>query len=59
MKDFYLTTGRYDAVAMVEAPDDLTQAKLALAIGAAGNTRSETLRAFTEDEYRKMVSELP
>jgi uncharacterized protein with GYD domain len=59
LKAFYLTTGRYDGVAIVEAPDDATQAKLALSLGARGNTRSETLRAFTEKEYRKIVSELP
>ena len=59
LKTFYLTTGQYDGVAIVEAPDDRTQAKLALSIGVMGNTRSETLRAFSEDEYRKLVAELP
>ena len=59
LKAFYLTTGQYDGVAIVEAPDDRTQAKLALSIGVMGNTRSETLRAFSEDEYRKLVAELP
>lgn len=59
LREFYLTTGRYDAVAIVDAPDDQTQARLALAIGAQGNTRSETLRAFTEGEYRQLVSGLP
>jgi hypothetical protein len=28
LREFYLTTGRYDGVAVVEAPDDTTQAKL-------------------------------
>jgi uncharacterized protein with GYD domain len=28
-------------------------------IGAQGNIRTETLRAFTEDEYRKMIAALP
>ena len=51
--------GRYDAVVVSEAPDDETVAKLALSIGSQGNTRTETLRAFTEDEYRKMVAALP
>jgi len=27
--------------------------------GSLGNVRTETLRAFTEDEYRKIVSVLP
>jgi uncharacterized protein with GYD domain len=59
MREFYLTTGQYDGVVVVEAPDDITQAKLALSVNAAGNSRSETLRAFNEDEYRLLVSGLP
>ena len=59
LKAFYLTTGQYDAVAIVEAPDDRTQAKLALSIGSQGMSRSETLRAFSEEEYRKIIAELP
>jgi len=34
-------------------------AKFALTIGAQGNVRTETVRAFTEDEYPKIVSGLP
>jgi uncharacterized protein with GYD domain len=56
---FYLTMGRYDIVAISEAPDDAAAAKVALAIGAAGNVTTETLRAFTEDEYREIVAALP
>ncbi len=59
LKGFYLTMGRYDAVAIVEAPDDATIAKLALAGGSQGFVRSEGMRAFTEDEYRKIVAFLP
>jgi uncharacterized protein with GYD domain len=51
--------GRYDIVAISEAPDDETAAKVALAIGSAGNVTTETLRAFTEDEYRAIVAALP
>jgi uncharacterized protein with GYD domain len=56
---FYLTMGRYDAVVVSEAPDDETVAKLALAAGVRGNVTTETLRAFTEDEARKIAAELP
>jgi uncharacterized protein with GYD domain len=52
-------TGQYDAVVVSEAPNDETMAKLALGIGARGTSRSETLRAFTEQEYRKIVADLP
>jgi uncharacterized protein with GYD domain len=55
---YYLTMGQYDAVAISEAPDDATIAKLALAASARGNVRTETLRAFTEEEARKIAAEL-
>jgi uncharacterized protein with GYD domain len=59
VKGFYLVMGAYDAVVVAEAPDDETMAKLALGIGAQGTSRSETLRAFTEGEYRTLVAALP
>lgn len=58
-KAFYLTMGQYDGVVIVEAPDDETMAKIALASGTRGTVRSETLRAFTEGEYRKILAALP
>jgi uncharacterized protein with GYD domain len=58
LKAFYLVTGQYDAVAIAEAPDDATMAKLALGSASMGFVRTETLRAFTEDEYRKIVGSL-
>ena len=58
-KTFYLVTGRHDAVAIIEAPNDDVVARLALATGSTGNVRTETSRAFTEDEYRKIVASLP
>ncbi len=56
---FYLTTGQYDAIAIGEWPDDQTMAMAALAGGSQGFIRSETLKAFTEDEYRKIIASLP
>jgi uncharacterized protein with GYD domain len=59
VKAFYLTMGQYDGVLIGEAPNDEVVAKLALSLGGQGNVRTETLRAFTEDEFRKLVSEVP
>lgn len=59
LKAWYLTMGKYDAVAISEAPNDETVAKLALATAALGNVRTQTMRAFPEDEYRKIVASLP
>ena len=59
IKSFYLTMGKYDVVVISEAPDDETVTKLAMTIGSSGAIRTETFRIFTEDEYRKLISELP
>jgi uncharacterized protein with GYD domain len=59
LKAFYLTMGRYDMVVIAELPNDEAVARLALALGAAGNIRTETSRAFTEAEYRKVIAALP
>ena len=59
LKQWYLVMGRYDAVAIAEAPDDETVAKLALAVGSLGAVQTETLRAFPENEYRKIIAALP
>ena len=58
LKQFYLTTGRYDMVVLTEAPDEATAAKAMLTVGKTGRVRSETFRAFTEDEYRKLIGSL-
>lgn len=59
LKEFFLVMGTYDAIAIFEGPDDETAAKLSMAIGSQGNVRIETLRAFTQDEYRRIISTLP
>ena len=59
LKESLLVMGKYDLIIVAEAPDDETVAKLVLSIGARGAIRTETLRAFTEDEYRKIIAALP
>jgi len=59
IKEMYLVMGEYDMVVISEVPDDQTMAKLLLTIGSQGSSRGETFRAFTEDEYRKMIAALP
>jgi len=55
MKAFYLTTGKYDSLAIVDVPDDETFGRYLLWLGSQGNLRTHTVKAFTEDEYRRMV----
>ena len=54
-----MVTGRYDIVTITEAPSDDVVARIALATGSKGSLKTETLRAFTEDEYRKIIAALP
>ena len=56
IKDTYLTMGRYDLVCLIEAADDETYASAMLSLGAQGNLQTETLKAFTEDQYRKICA---
>jgi uncharacterized protein with GYD domain len=55
----YLTLGRYDLVAVMEAPDDETAARIALVTGQQGYVSTETLRAFPEAEYDRLIKSLP
>ena len=59
MKDVYLTIGSHDLVALIDAPSDEAIAKVALSIGALGNVRTTTLKAFPEREYRSLIESLP
>lgn len=59
LKGFYVTLGQYDGVLIAEFPNDEAAARLSLATGSLGNVRGETMRAFTEEEYRKLIASLP
>lgn len=58
IKQVYLTSGESDLLVLAETANGDNIAKLALAIGSQGNV-SRTARAWTEEEYAKLVSELP
>ena len=58
MKDFYMVTGRYDMVAICEAPDEGVLARALLSVTSKGGITSETCRAFTEEEYRQIIGSL-
>lgn len=59
IKAFYLVMGSYDAISITEEPDDKTAAKIRLTIGSQGNVSTETLRAFTEEEYKDIIKGIP
>ena len=58
MTSFYLTMGRYDMVAIAEAPNDESVATVMLNLGRGGGIRTETMRAFTEDQYQDIIAKI-
>jgi uncharacterized protein with GYD domain len=58
VKGVYWTVGHYDIVVVVEGSDEAVTAAL-LKVGSLGNIRTETLRAFSADEMKKVIGTLP
>jgi len=55
----YLTLGRCDGVLISEFPNNEAAGRFTLAASQLGNVTTETLAAFTQDEFRKMAASLP
>ena len=58
VKDMYWTLGKYDVVAIVEAPDVTSVTALGLTMGMMGNVRTQTLPAFTADDMAKVLAKV-
>lgn len=58
VKNIYWTMGRYDGVIIFEAPDEETATALMMEGGSLGNVRTETLRAFDEDEIKGILAKI-
>ena len=58
VKFFYMTLGAYDLVLIVEMPNNDKLASFCLKLGSFGNVRSTTLRAYSEEDYRRIISGL-
>ncbi len=55
---YYLTMGAYDFVSVVELPDSETAAQLLLQTSLPSNVRTQTMRAFTEEEAASIIGGL-
>jgi uncharacterized protein with GYD domain len=55
---FYLTMGRYDIVVIAELPSDEAAAAVILRTASRGEARTETLKAFPENEYRDIIAKV-
>jgi len=58
VKSVYWTVGSCDIVVTVEGPEEAVTALL-LKVGSLGNVRSQTLRAYGEDEFKRMLAAMP
>ena len=56
--DIYWTLGNYDVVLTMEAPDDETATAILTKAGSLGNLKSQTLRAFNEQEMNAILSQI-
>ena len=59
IKQVFLTSGDSDLLLIVDTASGDNIAKFALALGAQGNVRTKTARAWTEAEFQKFLAELP
>jgi uncharacterized protein with GYD domain len=58
VKDLYRTMGRHDFVVIIDAPDDAAVSAILLSLGSGGNSRTETLRAFTRAEAEQIIASI-
>jgi len=58
VKEVFWTLGSYDTVIVFDAPDDASAAAVVASIGAAGNLRTTTLRAFSQAEIKEVIAKL-
>lgn len=58
LQDLYLTFGQYDAVGVVDFPDDETAAQFVLTLAKENGVSTETLRGFSEDETKDILAAL-
>jgi uncharacterized protein with GYD domain len=54
----FWTLGHHDVVVILDAPDDAAATAFALATGAAGNVKTQTLRAFSKQEMDGILRNL-
>ena len=59
IKQVYMTSGDDDVVVILETETGDNVAKFALALSSQGNVRTKTVRAWSEAEMQKLISELP
>jgi len=54
----FWTMGAYDVVLLLEAPNDETVSAFSLKLGALGNVKSQTMRAFSRKEMEGILAKV-
>jgi uncharacterized protein with GYD domain len=58
VKNVYWTLGAYDVLAVIDAPDSESMAKLLFNLGSLGNVRTQSLRALEAGEVERILGSL-
>src|SRR5688572_15079894 len=59
MRECYAVSGQYDEIAIIEAPSEEAASTAAHALCSRGNVRVQTLRAFSQEEHRRVLEAIP
>ena len=59
IKEIYWTMGALDAVLITETADDSSMMAFATSIGSLGNIRTQTMRAFSAAEMKRILEKMP
>ena len=55
VREQFWTLGAYDGVLVVDAPDDEAVTGVMVGLSALGNVRTQTMRAFDQDEVGRVI----
>ncbi len=58
LKSVHYTVGAYDVVTVLEGSDEAVSTVL-LKLGSLGNVRTQTMRAFSPEEIKAIISKMP
>jgi len=56
VRELVWTVGEYDLVTVIDYPDEESAVAASLKLGAAGNIRSNTMRAFSASEMERIIA---
>lgn len=54
----WYTMGKFDLVAISDFPDDETAQKFLYMLGSQGNVRTQTMKAWNDEEAAKLIGQL-